>query len=411
MMTESAVRWNVLHRLLFRFAFLYGLLYMLPIPKNWIELAVPTVAQRLFGVVIVPVRSGSGDKAEDYVLVFCLLVLALGGSLIWSLLDWKRANYTRLTDWFHVLVRCWLAFWLIAYGCFKVINTQFGSLPLSQLLQPLGESSPMGLLWKFMAASESYTVFTGAAELLAGWLLVFRRTALLGALVSVAVMSNVVVLNFSYDVPVKITSLHMLLAALLLLLPEARRLAAVFLFNQPAPPSPLRPIFTRPWLQRGSLVVAPLLALVYTGGVLAFSYQTRVTSGDWAPRPALHGIWQVDEFRLGGGVSSPTITDPFRWQRFVVNSATSASLQMMDSTVRGYALELSPETSSFDLRRGGNPFSQGSFSYQQPEPDRLILEGVLDRREVRVVLRRENANRFPLVSRGFNWVTELPFNQ
>lgn len=57
----------------------------------------------------------------------------------------------------------------------------------------------MGLLWNFIGASAAYTIFTGVAEVLGGLLLVARRTALLGALVCIGVMSNVVLLNFSYD--------------------------------------------------------------------------------------------------------------------------------------------------------------------------------------------------------------------
>ena len=38
----------------------------------------------------------------------------------------------------------------------------------------------MGLLWTFMGHSPAYSAFTGAAEALAGALLLFRRTTLLG---------------------------------------------------------------------------------------------------------------------------------------------------------------------------------------------------------------------------------------
>jgi hypothetical protein len=65
----------------------------------------------------------------------------------------------------------------------------------------------MGLLWTFMGASAAYTIFTGLGELVGGLLLTTRRTALAGALVSAAVMTHVAVLNFCYDVPVKLFSM------------------------------------------------------------------------------------------------------------------------------------------------------------------------------------------------------------
>jgi len=62
----------------------------------------------------------------------------------------------------------------------------------------------------FMGASTPYNVFTGASEMLAGVLLFFPTTTLLGALLAMAVMTQVVALNFCYDVPVKLFSTHLL---------------------------------------------------------------------------------------------------------------------------------------------------------------------------------------------------------
>jgi len=67
----------------------------------------------------------------------------------------------------------------------------------------------MGLLWTFMAASKGYQIFTGAAEVLGGILLLWKRTTTLGALTVFGVMANVMALNFFYDVPVKLLSTHL----------------------------------------------------------------------------------------------------------------------------------------------------------------------------------------------------------
>ena len=48
----------------------------------------------------------------------------------------------------------------------------------------------------FIGASASYSLFAGLSEFAGGVLLLFRRTALLGAMVSSSVLLNVVVLNF-----------------------------------------------------------------------------------------------------------------------------------------------------------------------------------------------------------------------
>ena len=92
----------------------------------------------------------------------------------------------------------------------------------------------MNVLWAFMGASRPYTVFAGLGEVLAALLLIWRRTGSLGGLVTIGVMTNVAMLNFCYDVPVKLYSSHLLVMAILVVLPDVGRLANVLIWNRPA---------------------------------------------------------------------------------------------------------------------------------------------------------------------------------
>src|SRR5439155_22465370 len=67
------------------------------------------------------------------------------------------------------------------------------------------------------------------------------RTTLLGTLVVGAVLSNVVALNFLFDVPGKSLSPHMSLIAGLLLFPDAKRLVDVHMRGRPVAPADLAP--------------------------------------------------------------------------------------------------------------------------------------------------------------------------
>src|SRR5215218_1345583 len=214
--------WGPVRRALFRFLFSYLVLYNFPFPldaipvygeileqsyrETW-NMVLPRVGEHILGTEVrLRGGSGRGDSTYGYVQIFCYLILALAGAAVWTLLDRRRADYARLHEWLRVYVRFALAAVIIGYGAYKVIPEQFGTPPPSDLLQPIGESSPMRLLWTFMGASIPYVIFTGAAEILGGLLLVARRTTLLGALVCIGVMSNVVMINYAYDVPVKLYS-------------------------------------------------------------------------------------------------------------------------------------------------------------------------------------------------------------
>jgi len=221
--------------LLFRFTFSYLVLYNLPFPLHkipWVgpiltqpykdlwDWLVPWTGQHLLGKNVAIRHGGSGDTTYNYVQVLCFLILAAVATAVWTVLDRKRTEHTRLEAGLRVYIRFALASAMLVYGAYKVIPSQFAKPFPSQLIEPFGESSPMGLLWTFMGASSGYTIFAGAAEMIAGLLLAFRRTALLGALMSIGVMSHVVALNFSYDVPVKLYSSHLLAMGVFLILPD-----------------------------------------------------------------------------------------------------------------------------------------------------------------------------------------------
>jgi hypothetical protein len=79
--------------------------------------------------------SGSGDKTFDWVLAFCLLVIAAVITLVWSILDRRRANYVTFHKWFRLALRFALASEMFLYGLAKVIPIQMPFPFLSRLLE------------------------------------------------------------------------------------------------------------------------------------------------------------------------------------------------------------------------------------------------------------------------------------
>src|SRR5262245_12534873 len=108
--------WNPAQRFLFRFAFLYLILYMIPFlgmifpPSQTIlepyrdawKPVVDWVGQHLLQVEITDPLYFSGDTLSNYVYQFCLLVLAVAAAAVWTLLDRKRSSYARLHEWLRV---------------------------------------------------------------------------------------------------------------------------------------------------------------------------------------------------------------------------------------------------------------------------------------------------------------------
>jgi hypothetical protein len=423
---EVRPEWGAGKRLLFRFLFSYLFLFIFPFPFFYIpysdkilgpvlelwEKGILWTGRLAFGHETLPHPTGSGDTAHDWADFLFRLVLALVATLVWSALDRKRPNYVRLHEWLRVYVRYSLAVAMISYGAYKVIPSQMPSPAVDRLLQPLGDSSPMGLLWTFMGASAAYSIFTGAAEMLGGLLLVTRRTTLLGALVCIGVLSNVVMLNFAYDVPVKLYSSHLLLEAVFLAAPDLRRVVNALVLNRPAEPSPMRPLFRRAWLNHGAVVLRTVLVGFFLWQSLNVSSTNRALYTPEARAKApLHGIWDVDELTIDGQVRPPLVTDEQRWQRVVFDVPGQMSVFHMNDFRDRYNVEVDAKQKTFAMTRRFEPDWKATVAYRQPAPDRLMLEGVLDGKKVRALMHRTKPPEFLLLTRGFHWINEVPYNR
>lgn len=223
---------------------------------------------RLPGPVPVAV-TGSGDRTADYIHVGCAIVAAFAGAAVWTLFDRTSKHDKAIYEVLRVGVRYYLAMTMFVYGFAKVFHQQMPPLSSYRLNETYGDSSPMGLLWAFIGYSAGYSFFAGAAEVLGGALVLFRRTTTLGALVIAAVMLNVELLNLNYDVAVKLGVAHLLLMAFVLLAPDFRRLADLFLLNRPTQTVDLSRSWPRPWMHSAALVLKAIVVVLLVASTIS----------------------------------------------------------------------------------------------------------------------------------------------
>jgi hypothetical protein len=272
-----------------------------------------------------------------------------------------------------------------------------------------GEQSPMGLLWSFMGASAAYTAFTGLAEITAALLLTMRRTALLGSLVAAGVMTNVVMLNFCYDVPVKLYSSHLLLMALFIAAPHAKRLADFFIFNRATAPAELPRLFPESWTRVAVPVFRTAVVLWFVTLTVYQSWDSYESRFLYTPKSPFYGLWNVDEFVVDGQPRPPLVTDASRW-RFVTFDYSSVSVRQMDDARLRFVNRINGKKKEMTMMRQ-LPKSTMVLTYAQPQRSTLVLQGLLDGKPMRATLRRIEAPKFLLTTRGFHWINEYPMNR
>jgi len=200
---------------------------LLPLPASVTFWLADTLSRGLFHQSIPNTGvTGSGDTAKDWTLALLGLLSSLILGVIWTVIQ-RRGPSVRQLSALSVGLRAALICWLYSYGLAKFNFGQFGLLAPGQLSHTYGESSPMFLLWTFMASSPGYQLVAGFAEVLPALLLLHRRTVTPGALIAAVTMTNVFALNMLYDVPVKLFSFHLLLAATVLAAFDHARLLAL----------------------------------------------------------------------------------------------------------------------------------------------------------------------------------------
>jgi len=209
----------------------------------------------------------------------------------------------------HGLLRFLLIVWMIPYSWSKLNLTQMGRLDYSAALTTVGEKSPMGLLWTFMAYSPVVQFLAGLAELVVALLLVFRRTAWLGGLLGTAALGTVFLLNMTFDVPVKQPALLLTIGFLLVAVPELGRVLR-FVAGRPVAGTEGTPRLL-PWPRVRAVTrwTSPALGVlvVLLGGVLFWQGQPpRVES-----ELALPGVYRVVE---DPAPAAARLADDPRWQ-------------------------------------------------------------------------------------------------
>lgn len=282
------------------------------------------------------------------------------------------------------LLRAALALAMIGSGIVRLIPVQMPPLRPLDLLQRLGELTQGELLRTLLGASPVFQSFTGLAALLGGVLLLFVRTALLGALLCAANLAMAVTLALCYDLPSKPYVLCLFFLSLVLLAPDLRRLVDLFFLDRAVEPAGVPPA-----AGRRTDRLLPLLGV----GVIAWGAAVGVPRlvQLHPPKPPFHGAWEVEELTVDGETSA----DPRRWRWVVFQDPGALDVELRIGSRKRYALDLDLAAKTLTLDR------QAHFTFREPEEGVLVLDGHLDGRRTHAKLRR-----MLLSSPWFHWIND-----
>ncbi len=311
------VQWNRWKRFGFRFSFCYYAVWITLNGNATVWKAAPVVGLRLEGWFWDPlgglamllgrvlfglhgpedhwISRGSSDTLLAGLLTACWVVLALTGACVWSLLDRRRESYQTLLAWLRFALRLTLGICLLQYGIAEVFSTGAPPLDYAALNTPAGALPPAALVWLLLVSSRGLQITFGIAELVVGATLLLRRTALFGALVAFFALGAVLSFEAFFQMPVRIFTGHVLLAAGSIILIDLPAVVRFFWKHQPGAPAGVWvPPELRTRFRRSTGIVEVVFLLLVLGQALYVgSKQLRSAHQAADARLPLIGGWQV----------------------------------------------------------------------------------------------------------------------
>jgi len=230
------------------------------------------------------------DSTGLYLHLLTLLTLSCLFGLAWCVKS--KTIHPAIKKYFRIGVAYYLSLILFKYGFDKVFKHQFYFPEPNLLYTPLHQLSKDVLFWSSMGTSRVYSIFSGMIELLPAILLLFRKTRLLGGVIAFCVLVNVVMINFGFDISVKVFSIFLLLLSTILISSDIKRLFQLFA-NIPVENKPVERVFTS---KRRVFKYALLKSLVI--GLVLFEsigpyIEIQNFNDDKFPKPYLNGAYSV----------------------------------------------------------------------------------------------------------------------
>jgi uncharacterized membrane protein YphA (DoxX/SURF4 family) len=329
-----------------------------------------------------PLTEFLGFDLAIWDVIACVVSVVIGLILTayWQRKQLRSADRETYLYRAQVILRYFLAYIFLLYGFAKIFKGQFYSFS-STLDTPLGDISGLQLTWRFFGYSYAYTVFVAASQIIGSTLLLFKRTTTLGAVILLPVIANIVFVNFTHSIPVKLYSSFYLIMLGYLLFADFKRLKALFWDNLPVARREL-PVFTktRRLLVAKYLSIFILFAVAIGDNYYAYTVYMKTTT-------PLQGVWAVQDYQVND-VSRAADSDSMVWKKVYFESDTFVAIKTNKPRPEVFFSTLDTEKRTIKLE---NPRTEALFAegeYELQSEDRLLIKVANETETIRVILHK-----------------------
>lgn len=271
---------------------------------------------------------------------FWAVVLGLLSAAIWTSYDKKFALVEDY--WYYglrVLLRYRLAAALLSYGSILLFAVQTPPPALSDLHTRYGFFLPWRIYYDSLAVSSAgYGPTLGFIEIVGGLLLLFRRTALIGAGIAAFLLINIVLANFAYELGDQTISVYLLLISFVLIAYDAPRLYQLLFREKKTLADRFDPGFRGKWATV-RLVLKGLFVVFFIAYASLLFKSHLFDKWPYPDTPGLEGaegFYDVRHFNLNGTDRPYSLVDSVRWEDVVFEKWNTVSVNVNRSVPINY---------------------------------------------------------------------------
>ncbi|GAA3513675.1 hypothetical protein GCM10022393_29360 [Aquimarina addita] len=364
------------------------------------------VIKLLFGNLIISIRTHvlqdlkvdqeiSSDSVNLYILICILLTTTV--LITMAILAYKKRKEIQdiLYEFSTIILSYYLSFQLLNYGFNKIFKSQFYLPEPNTLYTPVGYLDKDILFWTTMGSSYSYNLFLGGIEVFAGLLLLFRKTRMIGCVLSITIFANILAINISFDISVKLFVTFLLFLSLF-------GCSRYFLGIIKKLIQSLKNQYT-PWYTKKTFIYPfmksfIILCMVYE--VLYPNIMTNTFHDDKIDRPFLHGAYEVIN-TTDNGIHAPY--NP--WKRIFMHRENYIIFQDEKDQMTDFKLQINPSKSQIKLT--DYDLTQMVISYHYIKKDSiLVLRYNEQGHQYQLTTKQLNWKTLPLLKNQFHWIIE-----
>jgi hypothetical protein len=244
----------------------------------------------------------------------------------------------------HTAARYFLATVFLMYAIGKILGTQFSSSP-SIWDRTIGDLSGFELTWFFYGYSFWYGVFFASSQILASFLLFFRRTTRVGIVLYLSIIVNILALDLAYEIEGAIgMAVVLTIVASFVFLVEFKSFYRFFIEKPPVFSRDDRPN----WLNKLSKIKFAYIPLV----ILGLFFLTSTLKKNIMGQNEFYGSWEP--------------LDQEGWSRIYFQEASTFSIRSNDNFNQLYS-------GKYELDRDNNTIVLNAFKEEYLDEDIDVL--------------------------------------